>query len=192
MEKRYIEIDQTSDVQFDDNELTIEGYAIRFDSQSVLIDGQFYEIIEKRALDNTDFNDVYLFYQHKPEDVLANTASGSLQLMKTERGLFFKAKLPDTTLGQDTYKLIKRGDLRHMSFGFTTNKDTWDLRSEPPIRKINNIDKLYELSIVTYPAYKSTDVSARAVEFVNECKECKLNLQEAKQILEKVKNVDSK
>ena len=192
-EIRYQEIDKEQ-LEFRDDGRTISGYAIVYEQESQPIGGEFVEVIEKRALDNVDTSNIYLLYQHNTEDVLASTKGGSLSLRSTDKGLYFTASLPDTQLGKDTYTLIKRGDSSGMSFGFRVKDDTWNVRSEPAIRKVNSIDKLYEISVVTYPAYDNTVVSTRAMDTLKECKcckddydKCEINLTQAKEILESVK-----
>jgi HK97 family phage prohead protease len=192
-EIRYQNLDKDK-LEFRDDSQTISGYAIMYDTESQPIGGEFVEVIEKRALDGVDTSNTYLLYQHNTEDVLASTKAGTLSLRNTDKGLYFTATLPDTQLGKDTYTLVKRGDLSGMSFGFTVKNDTWNVRSEPAVRKVNSIDKLYELSVVTFPAYSETVVSARSLDTLKECKcckdefdECQVNLDEAKEILDSVK-----
>jgi HK97 family phage prohead protease len=176
------------------DEKVIEGYAIRYNSPSNPIGGEFIEVVEQGALRNADTSEAYLFYQHNPNDVLASVKAGTLSLRETPQGLWFRAELPNTTLGNDVYELVKRGDLDSMSFGFTIKDDVWDMSGEIPTRKIRSFSKIFELSIVTYPAYEQTQVSARALKLKDECVACKLELNkknklydEAKKILEEVK-----
>ena len=50
-----------------------------------------------------------------------------------------------------------------MSFAFRVQDEEWiDLDSDMPTRKIKSISKVFEVSVVTYPAYKDTDIHARA------------------------------
>lgn len=175
-----------------DDKNLISGYAIVFNKESVDLGG-FKEVISERALDNVDLDDVYFYAHHKSESVLGNTKSGTLQLRVTDVGLYFTATLPETTLGKDTYELVKRGDLKSLSFGFIAQEDIWDTRSNPQIRTVTQIKKLDEISIVSRPAYEDTMVSTRAKEVIKICRDCNninninKHLEEAKQILKDVK-----
>ena len=187
MEVRSMDIELRSE---DTKDMIISGYAITFNSESRDLGG-FKEIIDKRALDNLDLSDVALLYQHKPDDILASSNSKTMTLQVTEKGLYFRAELANTQLGRDTYELIKRGDLKSMSFGFNVEKDDWNVRTTPHTRNIRKIKTLKELSIVTFPAYKSSSVAKRMLTNctdLNKCmqKEVNQNLVEAKELLKNI------
>jgi len=171
------------ETKLNDETREITGYAIIYDTKTNI--GPFEEQISQRALKNVDTSKTYLLYNHNDDNVLASTKSGTLSLEDTPKGLYFRAQLPDTTLGNDTYTLIKRGDLNNMSFGFTVKEDTWNVANEPALRTIKEIKDLYEISIVPYPAYEDTTVSARSKEIIK-CFNCK-NTLIAKALLETVK-----
>ena len=195
LEKRYFDLD--SEIETRDDSLEVSGYGIVFDKESVLL-GDFKEVISKRALDDVDMSDVYLFSQHNSTDILGSTSSGTMTLNVTDKGLHFRANLPDTNLGRDTYTLIKRGDLKSCSFAFTVSKDTWDMTKSPEIRTVHQIGKLGEISVVTHPAYEDTNVSRRSLDVLKECKNCRLEkdststaqnelAEQAKEILASIK-----
>jgi len=150
------------DLETRDANREISGYGVLFNDTSVILRDrkgeEFIEVVDPSAFDNTDLSDVYLYYQHDPKQVLASTAAGTLSLTITERGLYFTANLPDTHLGRDTYELLKRGDLKDMSFGFNIQSDSWDVTQNPPLRKVKQIANLDEISIVTRGAYSNTEV----------------------------------
>lgn len=158
----------TLEIRGGGDQLSIEGYAIVFNSESQNLGG-FVEVISERALDGVDMSDVYIYSQHKSEDILGNTQSGTLQLRLTEKGLYFSVELPNTSLGKDTYELVKRGDLKSLSFGFIVEEDTWNTTVSPQIRTINKIKQLEEISVVSRPAYTDTVVSTRAKEMTARC-----------------------
>lgn len=81
------------------------------------------------------------------------------------------------------YSAIKRKDITGMSFMFSIDDESWEnLDTEHPTRYIKKIGQVLEVSAVTFPAYESTEISARN----------KTDLQKAKQlskdIEEKIKN----
>lgn len=98
----------------DSKEQKVTGLALRFNEPTVLfsVGGiDYLEVIDPRALDNCDMSDVVLTRNHNNDRLLARTKNGTLQLSVTSEGLEFTAELADTQLGEDTFKLIKRGDI---------------------------------------------------------------------------------
>lgn len=60
------------------------------------------------------------------------------------------------------YSAVQRGDISGMSFMFTITGDEWEgLDTDHPTRYINSIGQVAEVSAVTFPAYESTEISAR-------------------------------
>jgi len=179
------------DAELNDETQEITGYAIVYNSKTDI--GPWTEQVSRNALKGVDTSKTYLLYNHNDDNVLASTKSGTLSLTDTDKGLYFRAQLPDTTLGKDTYTLIKRGDLTNMSFGVSVAEDTWNVADEPVVRTINSIGNLYEISIVPYPAYEDTTVSARSKTLLENCIECRNEMcntefeDEAKKLLESVK-----
>ena len=162
----------------DNNEMVVEGYAVVFDSPAT---HGFTEIIDRNAFNGCDMKDVPLRYNHTDNFlILARTRNNSLQLIVDDKGLKIRATLLDTTQGKDIYKCIKSGLLDKMSFAFTVKEDEWDYETDT--RRIKNIDKLYDVSIVDIPAYEGTSVFARSKEQYEEEKEKhnKLELEKKK------------
>jgi len=149
----------------DDNRMIVEGYAIRFDSPATheIMGQSFTEVIEPRALENTDMSDVPFKYNHSDTVmIMARTRNKTLELVRDEQGLFIRADLANTTSGRDLYELIKRGDIDKMSFAFTVdeNGDTYDRSSKT--RTITSIRKLFDVAAVDQPFYNTTSISARS------------------------------
>lgn len=142
----------------DENEMIIEGYAVVFNQ---LADMSYYkEKISRNAFDNTDMSDCVLKYNHENSFlILARTRNKSLELIPDEHGLKIRAKLIDTTNNRDIYKMIKEGLLDKMSFGFSVRKQEWDYEND--IRTVIDISKLFDVSIVDFPAYNGTEVKTR-------------------------------
>ncbi len=197
MEKRYLELKDVECRANEDKSLTLAGYAVRFNMPSGLLYGEFIEFIERNAFDGVELDNTFLLYNHNSDHVMGNTRSGTLSLNVTELGLRFSANLPETSKAKEVYELVKRGDINGMSFGFTVEKDNWNMQAEPVTRHIEKIGQLVEISIVPFPAYESTEVDARTMESLGECKECRDEvkkilsnplLTKANQILKEVKN----
>ena len=65
------------------------------------------------------------------------------------------------------YELVKRGDISQCSFAFVVAEDTWkydETDDENDLRTINKISELWDVSLVTYPAYEGTSVDARSAD----------------------------
>ena len=154
-----------------EDKMLIEGYAITYDQPATHQYGQrkFTEVIRKGALDKTDIKDVPLRYNHNDTWlIMARTRNKSLQLIKDDTGLKIQAELLDTQSNRDIYKSIQEGLVDKMSFAFTVadGGDTWTFKDDESIREVNNIDKLYDVSVVDTPFYDSTSIYARSLELL--------------------------
>ena len=132
--------------------------------------GIFQETIEAGALDSADLRDVRLLINHDLSMVpLArsrnNNSNSTMQLEVVEDGLAIRANLDveNNKTAAELYSAVQRGDISGMSFCFTVNAEEWtDLESDVPVRHIKGIDKVFEVSAVTMPAYEATSIEARA------------------------------
>ena len=160
-----------SDIQaVSEEKMIIEGYAIKFNEQTLIGTEAhgFKEIIAIDALTETNMKDVPLKYNHQDNFlVIARTRNKSLELEVDEVGLKIRAELLDTQSNQDIYKMVKSGLLDKMSFAFTVKNQSWDRTGTIPIRTIQKIDRLYDVSIVDVPAYEGTSVYARSLELLD-------------------------
>lgn len=178
MELRAVEITEESD------EMIVEGYAIIFDSPATHYG--FTEIIDRNALNGTDMSDVPFRYNHNDTWlVIARTRNKSLELIVDEKGLFIRAKLIDTQTNRDIYKSIQSGLLDKMSFSFSTEKDEWDYESNT--RKVLQIKKLFDVSVVDTPFYDDTEIYARALGELESHKESLESEKREKVEIEKLK-----
>lgn len=142
----------------DENEMIIEGYAVVFNQITDL--GWCKEIIDRNAFNGTDMKDCVLKYNHEDSIfILARTRNKSLELTIDDHGLKVRAKLIDTTNNRDIYKMIKEGLLDKMSFGFTVAERSWDYETDT--RTVLRISKLYDVSVVDFPAYEQTEIYTR-------------------------------
>lgn len=146
-------------VDFTHTEGIISGYAVVWGAESRSLHERgktFTEVIAKDAFG--DLSDVRLLSQHDHKAILARTTSGTLELKSDDRGLWFSAKLPDTSIGRDTQELLKRGDLSSMSFGFQATKEVWSKNNT--LRTVTDA-RIHEISVVTDPAYMATTANIR-------------------------------
>lgn len=138
------------------------GHASVFNEETLIRD--FYERVDSRFFDRAlrDKHDVVLQFDHAGLP-LARTSSGTLRLGKDSAGLTIDADLADIALARDVRELVRRGDLSSMSFGFTVFEDAWSVRKDgAQLRTLVEIERLFDTSVVTFPAYAGTDVALRA------------------------------
>lgn len=162
----------------EDGKRYLQGYAAVFNSRSRLIAERgrvFYEYIEREAFDDVlergDL-DVLLTFNHKFDQIMGRTKSGTLELRTDETGLFFKAEVPNTSLGNDTWEMVQRGDYPDCSFVFTIEKDRWERDAEGnPIHFVERVNGLYDVAICVNGAYEQTSVSAEYARAIEELEE---------------------
>ena len=160
---------QVSELRANTESRTIVGYAAKFEKWSEPIMGWFKEKIDRDAFSECDVTDVIMCFNHNVDSILARTTSGTLSLSTDEEGLRFEFEAPATSLGNDMVELVRRGDISKCSFKFTVEEDEWLYASkenglEYDERIIRKIDKLYDVSLVVYPAYTDTEASLRHLE----------------------------
>lgn len=142
-------------------EMVIEGYFAVFNSRYELFDDA-YETILPGAFDGETGRDVRALADHDTRIVLGRTTANTLQLRVDERGLFGRILI--NKKDQDAvniYERVKRGDVNQCSFGFSIEDEEIEYKDGiPAVWKIKKV-RLYEVSIVTFPAYEDTGVIAR-------------------------------
>ncbi|WP_414043076.1 HK97 family phage prohead protease [Macrococcus sp. EM39E] len=176
----------------DSSEMIVEGYALRFNTWSENL-GNFIETITPEALKNTELNNLRLLFNHNWDNVLGRQSAETLDIEVDEVGLRFKAKLPNTTLGRDLYEQIRVGNINQCSFEFTLDKDGEDVKYDTKEsiykRTVKAIKRIREISIVSLPAYESSDVAIalRSIEQLE--KRNQLDLVQVELDLFKLKNL---
>lgn len=160
---------QLTDVQVraeSDGPPVVEGYAAVFDAEAN-IGGYFREVIRKGAFKNAlkRGDDVVFLINHDGLP-LARTRSGTLSLEEDKKGLKMRAELePSDPDVQRIVPKMERGDLDKMSFAFGVDQETWTDRdddNELPLREITEV-RLYDVAIVTTPAYDQTEIGLRGL-----------------------------
>lgn len=149
----------------------LEGIPIVYESETD-IGGMWREIIDRGALDEADLKDVRFLVNHDINSIpLArsrnNNENSTMQMTVGSDGLHVRVDL-DTEgnpKAKELYSAIKRQDISGMSFMFSVRSDQWeDLDTDYPTRHITALDKVFEVSAVTFPAYEQTSINARSVE----------------------------
>ncbi|EOT1738166.1 HK97 family phage prohead protease [Klebsiella pneumoniae] len=145
----------------------IIGYAAVFNSRSEPMYG-FREIIAPGAFDDVLQDDVRGLFNHDPNYVLGRTTSNTLAISVDAHGLRYEITAPDTQTIKDLVVApISRGDVNQSSFAFRVapGGERWYEDDEGVvIREITKFSRLYDVSPVTYPAYRAADSSVRSLE----------------------------
>jgi hypothetical protein len=87
-----------------------------------------------------------------------------MQLVEDERGLKVTAQLPNTTRGRDIAELLRTKVIDSMSFGFNVIKDSWSRDGQT--RTLESV-RLFEVSVVSFPAYEATTAQVRSAQTIN-------------------------
>lgn len=160
---------------FTTNGRTVSGYAIRFNEDSAFMG--FTERISPSALPASMLEnaDIFAYFNHDWGKVLARTPN-SLKLDLRNDGLYYEFEAPNTQDGNDLLEHIKRGEMYGTSFAFSLPEDgsgeVWTKQEDGTyLREIVMFDTLYEISPVYTPAYPTTSVSARCLEYVRNTEE---------------------
>lgn len=151
--------------ELQDGKRYIEGYFAVFDDVYEMWEGAS-ESIDPHAFDGQLERDVRCLIDHDTRLVLGRTKSGTLELRVDGHGLWFRVEInPDDSDAMNLYARVQRGDVSQCSFGFRI------LREETQVDGVTGHVhwtikelELYEGSIVTFPAYESTEADARAAE----------------------------
>lgn len=165
IELRTIERELRAEVSGENEPAVLSGYAAVFNVWSEDLGG-FREMIKPGAFTQAIQNaDVRALVNHDANYVLGRTTSGTLKLEEDEIGLRVEIKLPNTRYANDLMLMMKRGDINQMSFGFSVGEggDKWYEEEGIYRREIIQVGRLYDVSVVTFPAYPQTIAQARDV-----------------------------
>jgi HK97 family phage prohead protease len=153
------------EVRAEGDGMTFTGYASVFNSPSEDLGG-FVEYVApgafKRSLQSR--NEVKLLWNHDAGEPLASLRGGTMQLVEDNRGLKVTAQLPNTTRGRDIAELLRTKVIDSMSFGFNVIRDSWS--SDGKTRTLESV-RLFEASIVSFPAYSQTTATVRSKPTIN-------------------------
>jgi HK97 family phage prohead protease len=174
------------------DDLKFEGHAAVFREPTLIGSRQwgFVEWIEPGAFRDVLKDDVRFLFNHDGMP-MARTTNGSLTLSEDKAGLFTEATLAPISISRDLAVLVERGDVTQMSFAFymgeyvagtIPEKDDEETDENAraagitklpkgiekfrgmPYMAITRMDRLFDVSPVTYPAYEGTDVSKVSAE----------------------------
>lgn len=143
----------------------LRGTAVVFNQLSENLGG-YREQIDPAAFDGCDMADVRCLFNHDENQVLGRTVSRTLTLSRDASGLNFECEPPDTSYARDLAACMDRGDIDQCSFSFVVSPGgaDWDedANTGTTIRTVRKIARLYDVSVVTYPAYSQTSSELRS------------------------------
>jgi HK97 family phage prohead protease len=185
LERRYMSVSDMPEAfgleERSDGRPMFRGLAAVFNSLSqdlggfreVLLPGAFDAALARRqdgpgrpSAASRRSGDVIAVWNHDPSQLLGRTSSGTLRLSADDVGLRFEIDPPDTQLARDLTSLVRRSDVFGASFAFTVDPadETYEQTDGGAIRTIRNVSGLYDVSLVTNPAYMGTAASVRSYE----------------------------
>ena len=129
-------------------------------------------------MDKANLKDVRFLVNHDTSMIpLArsrnNNENSTMQMTVDDKGMAIRVNLDteNNTDARNLYSAIKRGDITGMSFMFSIDGEEWEnLETDHPTRRIKSIGQVFEVSAVTFPAYESTEISARDKEALDNAK----------------------
>ena len=160
MEKRIFNLESRVETR-EDGKKTVVGMASVYNSRSENLGG-FYEYIAEGVFTDELIkkSDIRALINHDPNLVLARSkfGEGTLQLTPNERGLAYSYELPETSYAKDLAINLENKNISQSSFAFTVSNDEWHTDEDGnDIRTITEIDKLFDISSVTFPAYAQAE-----------------------------------
>lgn len=147
-------------------EYKVEGYASTFEPYVLfsMDDIDYKEQIMPTAFDECDMTDCVFRVDHEGT-VYARTSAGTVEVHTDEHGLKTTADLSRTAKARGVWEDIEAGNYPKMSFAFTVGADHYDPATHT--RYIDKIDKLYDVSPVTWPANPGTELSVKTRDYFN-------------------------
>lgn len=169
-ERRSLTVRPEVRAERDDGTIPVAGYAAKFNKLSQPLDdwwvGRFVEQIAPGAFTKTIAeHDIRLLINHNPDLVLSRSTAGSLNLVEDGVGLAFDAEMTPTTYARDLATNMRAGNVDQMSFAFRVIQDDWDETDEGTPRRTLREVKLFDISVVTFPAYLDTEAALRSQQF---------------------------
>ena len=125
----------------------------------------FIEILKTGCFSNAieKADNIMSLWNHDDSKPLGNTKAGTLILNDTPQGLNVRI-MPNvrTSWGASALAAVKRGDIGGLSFGFSVKDSGIKWSKNNSVREIHEIDRLYEISPVSFPAYSESCVRLRS------------------------------
>ncbi len=152
---------ETREASDGSEDLHIAGYFAVFDGIYDM-GYQMSESIDPHAFDDAISGDVRFLIDHDTRLVLGRTSAHTGELRIDSHGLYGDVTInPEDQDAMNLYARVQRGDVNQCSFGFDILDEDTEIREDGSIHWTIKKVKLYEVSVCTFPAYETTEVSAR-------------------------------
>lgn len=169
----------------------IVGHAAVFNQWSEDLGG-FQEMIRPGAFAKTiQEADIRALFNHDSNYVLGRNKAGTLTLAEDAKGLAIQIEPPETTWAKDLQVSMKRGDVNQMSFMFQTVRDEWNNQDPKAIKRELVEVKLYDVSVVTFPAYPQTLAHVRLMEAINRSRDGEMDEHDRELILQAARELSA-
>lgn len=170
----------------DDDSIGFTGHAIVWMTRTWIGSKRwgFWEQIAPQAVTKTlQEADIRFLQNHDPNLLLARNTAGTLRLESDDTGLQVDADMAPTSYARDLAVLLGRGDISQMSFAFEElayeYEETEDGRDLYTITEL----RLFDVSVVTYPAYTETDAGLRSLAFDHMCRSAGLTAADSRRLM---------
>ena len=174
---------------------TIKGYAAKFNTLSspmpIIEDDQQIGTFREQLMPGCFrtaivTSDIRMLINHDPNLILGRNVSGTLRMVEDDVGLSFENDPPETSFSKDIQVSMKRGDVSQCSFGFSVASGGDEYRKDPEvangyIRSINSVEKMFDLTIATFPQYNDTNCAVAVRSIVSQIRD------EEKQVADDIK-----
>lgn len=150
-------------VEEQDKPPRITGYAAVFNELSNDLGG-FRERIAPGAFAQAlaGEKEILALLHHDPKLVIGRRSAGTLTLEENNRGLYVEITPGDTSTGRDALAMVRRKDMKGMSFSFRGAKDTWERNGKDKVRTLLSIPDVGDVGPTTRPAYEATTAEVRS------------------------------
>lgn len=182
---RTARIDNRAVTRTDDGAIGFRGEAIVFDTPTWIGSERwgFSEEIAPEAVTRALREaDVRFVVNHDPSLLLARTTAGTLRLSATPTGVEVDADMAPVSYAEDAAVLLERGDLSQMSFSFEPLAWEYEERDGKDHYRITDLN-LYDVSVVTWPAYATTTAGLRSVAFDTLCRAAGLDAHAERRLI---------
>ena len=185
--------ERTVELRADSETAKFHGHAAVFDKRTWIGPPKwgFYEQVASGAFDKTlQEADVRFLVNHNPDLVMARNKAGTLDLGTDSTGLVTDAPNLDRrqTYTNDAVIALERGDISQMSFAFRVIKDAWETLDDDTGTELRTLleVQLYDVSVVTYPAYEETDAGLRGAAFDELCRSLGITDERRSELLRQI------
>jgi len=144
----------------------IEGTAVVYNRWSQDLGGFKERVLPGAFTNSLAGSDIRALFNHDVNIILGRNKSGTLSLTDMAQGLRTHIEPPETDLVRDMVLVpMKRRDVNQMSFSFRTRQDEWrEPKKDGALWERDLIEaELFDVSVVTFPAYTQTDAAVRAL-----------------------------